>query len=263
MIGVVNAVWILAVIGAVCALILVIADKYMSVSVDEKFPKIRECLPGANCGACGYAGCDGYAQALADGSETRTNLCVPGAAGAAAGIAEVLGVEAEGVVEKRAYVKCSGGCQSAKRKYEYAGINTCSAAKILFNGEWLCQSGCLGYGDCEKACPSDAIHVVNGVAQVFPQLCTGCGVCVRQCPNHVIALRREADSVIVRCSNTEKGGVTRIACSSGCIGCMKCQKNCPTDAIKVVDNLARIDYDKCVGCIACVEGCPVGCLQRL
>lgn len=261
--AVITAVIVLVAIGAVCALVLVIASKYMSVPVDEKFPAIRECLPGAGCGACGYAGCDGYAQALADGSETRTNLCVPGADAAAAAIAKVMGVEAEDVVEMCAYVKCNGNCNAAKVKYEYAGINNCSAANILFAGEKLCPNGCLGYGDCQNACPSEAIRVINGVAKVFPQLCTGCGICTRTCPNHIIELRRAIDPTIVRCSNKDKGGVTRVACSNGCIGCMKCEKNCPTGAIKVVDNLAKIDYDKCVGCVACSEVCPVGVIQRL
>ena len=173
-----------------------------------------------------------------------------------------MGVEAEDVVEMVAYVKCNGNCETAKHKYEYAGINNCSAANILFQGEWACPNSCLGYGDCENACPSDAIHVVNGVAKVYPGNCTGCGICTRTCPNHIIALRRAIDPTIVRCSNTQKGAQTRVACSKGCIGCMKCEKVCPTGAIKVVDNLARIDYDKCVGCVACSENCPVGVIQR-
>ena len=260
--GVLSAIIVLLIVGAVAALILVIASKYMSVPENEMFPAIRACLPGANCGACGYAGCDGYAKALAEGEETKTNLCVPGADGAAAAIAAIMGVEAEDVVEMVAYVKCNGNCDTAKHKYEYAGINNCSAANILFQGEWACPNSCLGYGDCENACPSDAIHVVNGVAKVYPGNCTGCGVCTRTCPNHIIALRRAVDATIVRCSNTQKGAQTRVACSKGCIGCMKCEKVCPTGAIKVVDNLARIDYDKCVGCVACSENCPVGVIQR-
>ena len=261
MTGIFSSIWVLVVIGAVSALILVIAAKYMSVPVDEKFPKIRECLPGANCGACGYAGCDGYAQALADGKEEKINLCVPGADGAAHKLAEVMGVAFEDVVEQCAYVQCCGNCETAKHKYEYAGIESCSAANILFNGEWLCKTSCLGYGDCEKACPSDAIHVENGVARVTPQLCTGCGICTRTCPNHIVVLRRAVDKVIVACRNADRGGHTRAACTSGCIGCVKCEKTCPHGAITVVDNLARIDYDKCVGCGECVKGCPTGCLK--
>lgn len=260
---VLSAVLILGAIGAVCALILVIASKYFAVPVDEKFPALRECLPGANCGACGYAGCDGYAQALADGTETATNKCTPGADGVAAAIAALLGTEALDVVEMAAYVKCNGGCTAAKKKYEYAGVKTCSAANILFSGEWACPSGCMGYGDCEAVCPSEAIKVINGVAKVFPELCTGCGLCVQKCPKHVIGLRRKTDPTIVRCSSHEKGAVVMKQCANGCIGCKRCEKACPVDAIKVTDNLAVIDYEKCVGCIACSDACPKGVIQRL
>ncbi|MBQ9393198.1 MAG: RnfABCDGE type electron transport complex subunit B [Oscillospiraceae bacterium] len=260
--GVFSAIWVLCAIGAVCSLLLVVASKYMSGPEDEKFPALRACLPGANCGACGYAGCDGYAKALAAGTEEKTNLCVPGADAAAAAIAEVLGVEAEDVVEMRAYVRCNGDCEKSKHKYQYAGINNCSAANILFQGEWACPNSCLGYGDCERTCPSDAIHVYNGVARVDPAKCTGCGMCARQCPNHLIGLRRAVDPVIVRCSNTQNGATVRKACINGCIGCKKCEKTCAHDAIHVIDNLAHIDYDKCVGCGECVGVCPVGVLQK-
>ena len=261
--GIMIAVGALCAIGAVCALILVVASKYMSVPENEKFPAIRACLPGANCGACGYAGCDGYAKALAEGKEEKTNLCVPGADGAAAAVAAVLGVEAEDVVEMRAYVRRYGDCEHSKHKYEYAGINNCSAANILFQGEWACPNSCLGYGDCEKACPSDAIHVIDGVARVNPAKCTGCGICARQCPNHLIGLRRAVDTVFTRCSNTQPGGQVRKICVNGCIGCKKCEKTCTHDAIHVVDNLARIDYDKCVSCGECAAVCPVHMIQNL
>ena len=255
--GIMIAVISLCAIAAVCGVVLVVASKYMSVPQNEKFPAIRACLPGANCGACGYAGCDGYATALAEGTETRTNLCVPGASGAAAAVAEVMGVAAEEVVKKVAFVHCDGDCEKAQHKYEYEGLTTCEAANSLFAGEWACPSSCLGYGDCEAACPSDAIHVVNGVAKVDIRKCTGCGICARQCPKKVISLRRFVeDKVQVRCSNTQAGAVARKACSVACIGCKKCEKTCQHDAIHVTDNLARIDYEKCVGCGECVANCP-------
>ena len=112
----------------------------------------------------------------------KTNLCVPGADGAAAAIAEIMGVEAEDVVEMVAYVKCNGNCETAKHKYEYAGINNCSAANILFQGEWACPNSCLGYGDCENACPSDAIHVVDNLARIDYDKCVGCVACSENCP---------------------------------------------------------------------------------
>ena len=262
--GIMIAVISLCAIAAVCGVVLVVASKYMSVPENEKFPAIRACLPGANCGACGYAGCDGYANALAEGNETRTNLCVPGASGAAKAVAEVMGVAAEDVVKQVAFVHCNGDCEKAQHKYEYEGLNSCAAANSLFAGEWSCPSSCLGYGDCEAACPSDAIHVVNGVAKVDTSKCTGCGICTKQCPKKVISLRRFfEDTVQVRCSNTQGGAVARKACAVACIGCKKCEKTCQHDAIHVVDNLARIDHEKCVGCGECVENCPMKVLVKL
>lgn len=261
--GVITAVGVLCAIGAVCALVLVFASKTMSVPENEKFPAIRECLAGANCGACGYAGCDGYATALAEGRETRTNLCTPGGAAAAAGVAAVLGVEGEAVVPQAAYVRCAGDCEKAEHKYEYQGIETCAGANSLFAGEWACPSGCLGYGDCQRACPQDAIHVRNGVAWVDYGKCIGCGICVRQCPKQVISLRPVTGRVLVRCSSRQPGAAVRKACSTGCIGCKKCERTCEHDAIHVTDNLAQIDYEKCVGCGACVENCPMHVLVKL
>lgn len=261
--GVIMAIVVLCAIGAACALLLVIASKYMSVPENERFPVIRECLAGANCGACGYAGCDGYANALAEGTETRTNLCTPGGNGAATAIAAVLGVEVEDVPPKVAFVACAGDCEKAQHKYEYAGVNTCAGANSLFAGEWACPSSCLGYGDCEKVCPEDAIHLRNGVAYVDYGKCIGCGLCARQCPKRIISLRETTNRVVVRCSSTEVGAAVRKACSTCCIGCKKCEKTCEHDAIHVVNNLAQIDYGKCVNCGMCVESCPMHVLVKL
>ena len=248
------------VIGLLCSVMLTVADKFMSVPEDETFVKIRACLPGANCGACGYAGCDGYAHALAGNSSVKTNLCVPGADAAAAQIAAVLGVEAEDVVEKAAYVGCAG-CEGYKD--EYQGIQTCAAANLLFGGNRACSFGCLGYGDCAKACQRNAICIEGGKAHIQSNLCVGCGLCAKACPNHLIRVVPDTVKTIVRCSNTDKGALTRKACSHGCIGCKKCEKECPAGAIAVVNNCAVIDHEKCTGCGHCVEICTTGCLTAV
>ena len=249
-------------IGVVCAVLLTLASVFFGVKEDETAVAIRDCLPGANCGACGYSGCDGYAKALADGSAQKTNLCIPGGDSVAQQIAQVLGVEAEDVVEKVAYVACNGTCDVVQQKYDYKGLQTCLAANLAYNGDRTCTSACLGYGDCMKVCPQDAIRIENGVAKVDPQACIGCGICTRECPNHIIKLVNDTTRVVVACSNHDKGAVTRKNCSNGCIGCMKCQKTCPHGAITVVNNLATIDYSLCTGCGACVEVCPVHCLHQ-
>ena len=251
----------LAAIGAVCAIILVLAAVYMNVPGDENAATIRDNLPGANCGACGYAGCDGYADALAKGTETKVNLCVPGGESAARVIAETLGLEYASVIEKVAFVKCMGDCNKSKRKFDYAGIESCKAARMLYEGEWACGPGCLGHGDCAAVCPNKAIAIVDGIARVDSMLCSGCGMCVKACPNGLISLFSDENKVIVACSNTEKGAVARQKCDNACIGCKKCEKTCPSEAIKVINNLATIDYDKCTKCMECAKACPVGCIM--
>ena len=251
------------IIGIICAAVLVIASKLMAVKEDERFPAIRECLPGANCGACGFAGCDGYAKALCEKPGTKTNLCVPGADGVAKQLGEILGVECEDVVEQVAVVHCAGDCNKTQDKADYIGIETCAGAKLMFGGKGSCTYGCLGFGDCASVCPQDAICIENGIAHVDTRKCIGCGLCTKKCPNHIISLVPDVERVVVTCSNKDKGAVTRKVCSNGCIGCKKCEKVCPLGAIKVENNVAVIDYEKCTDCPdfgVCAKNCTTGCI---
>lgn len=254
------------IIGIVCAAVLVVASKLMAVKEDERFPAVRDCLPGANCGACGFAGCDGYAKALCENPDTPSNLCIPGGDAASRQLSEVLGIEFEDVEEQVAVVHCSGDCEHTQDKYEYQGIATCAAANLMYGGKGDCIYGCLGFGDCAAACPQNAIEIVNGVAKVSAPDCIGCGICARNCPNHLISLVPYRQTVVVACSNRDKGAVTRKVCSSGCIGCKKCERVCPNGAIKVADNVAKIDYKKCVNCsdfATCAENCTTSCISLL
>ena len=248
-------------IGLLCALLLVLADRFFHVDEDEKYLKLRECLPGANCGACGYSGCDSYAKALANDDTVATNLCIPGADATAKQIAEVLGKEALDVVEMVAYAGCDGNCRVTDTKYDYQGLHTCAAVKLQYGGNGLCTWGCIGFGDCATVCPNQAICIEGGIAHIDTRKCTGCGLCAKHCPQHLIRLLPDVERVIVVCNNHEKGGLTRKHCTHGCIGCKKCEKNCPVGAIAVVDNLAVIDYDKCIECKKCAEDCPTGCIM--
>ena len=253
---------LLTVIAIVCAVLLTLSTVFFGVKENETTVAVRNCLPGANCGACGYSGCDGYAKALGEGLETKTNLCVPGGDKTANGIATVLGVEAEDVVEKVAYVACNGTCGATERKYDYKGLHSCLASNLAYSGDKTCTFACLGYGDCVKVCPQNAISIADGVAKIDPKKCIGCGICARECPNHIIHLVNDTVKVVVECSNHDKGAVTRKICSNGCIGCMKCQKTCPHGAIKVENNLATIDYSLCTGCGECAKVCPVHCIHE-
>ncbi|MBO5939066.1 MAG: RnfABCDGE type electron transport complex subunit B [Clostridia bacterium] len=246
-------------IGAICAVMLIAASKFFAVKEDETVGRLRECLPGANCGACGYAGCDGYAKALAEGG-VKTNLCTPGADATAKQLAEILGVEAEEVVEQVAVIHCYGDCNHTAKKMEYEGIESCAAAKTLYGGAGLCSFGCIGLGDCVSVCPNQAICIENGMAHIDTRLCIGCGLCAKTCPRGIIELMADVERVLVTCNSRDKGAVARKACSNACMGCKKCEKSCPSGAIKVVDNLAVIDYELCDNCGSCAKVCPVGCI---
>lgn len=247
-------------IGLLCAVILVLAAKFMSVPEDERFPAVRECLPGANCGACGYTGCDGYAKALIDDPNVKCNLCVPGGDAAAQKLGAILGKEVEDVVEMVAVVKCDGNCSAVKQRFEYKGVKTCEAANMFYGGSGTCSFGCMGFGDCAAACPQGAICIENGVAVVRSELCIGCGLCTKVCPHHIIEVMPDVNRTLVLCSSHDKGATTRKFCTNGCIGCGKCTRTCPNGAITLVNNLATIDYEKCTNCGACREACPVHCI---
>lgn len=255
------AIAIVTVAGLLGSVILVLAAKFMAVEEDPRIGEVTSCLPGANCGACGYAGCADYAKAIVEGG-APVNKCVPGGAKAAAGVAAVMGVEAGATAAVRATVRCQGKPGVCTQIFDYHGVSSCAAAAALYGGPKACAYGCLGLGDCVKACKFDAIHVVDGIAHVDPEKCTGCGACAAVCPNSVISIIPEHKrKPVVLCQNKDKGALTRKACTAGCIGCMKCAKACPKEAITVENNVAYIDQSKCVGCQLCVKECPVGVIH--
>lgn len=248
-------------IGILCAVMLAVASKVMAVKVDERLISLRECLPGANCGACGFAGCDGYAAAL-DAGGAATNLCIPGGDPVSRQVGDILGVGFVDVVERVAVVHCCGTSENTRDKMAYQGVATCAAVKQLYGGRGSCAYGCLGFGDCAAVCPNGAICIEDNLARVNTRLCTGCGLCAKACPNNVIYTETDVITTVVTCSNLEKGAAIRPKCSNGCIGCKKCERECPNGAITVVDNLARIDYAKCGGCGKCAEVCTTKCIRR-
>ena len=242
-------------LGLLMGALLALASKLFAVKKDEKAEAIKECLPGANCGGCGYSGCEAYAAAVSAG-DAPVNKCSVGGAEAASKIAQIMGVDAGEQVRMRAQVMCSGTGEYAKKKYIYEGIDDCVAASKIGGGDKMCKNGCLGLGTCVRACPFDAIVVEDGVAAVDYSKCKGCGICVSACPKGIIKLIPFDAKHWVGCMSVDDGKNTRKVCDVGCISCKLCQKNCPAGAINVNNFVASIDYDKCTGCDICTDKCP-------
>ncbi len=258
------AIGILGGLGLIFGLVLAAASKLFYVETDPRLDALNDCLPGANCGGCGYAGCGAYAEAVLNG-EANVGLCNSGGNECAQEMARIMGVEVGEVKRKVALVRCSGyrtvdsegNKQGAKLKAEYEGFQDCLAAsKVGGNGPLACKFGCLGFGNCVSACKYNAIRVVDGVAKVDSRKCTGCMACAAACPRKLIIPVDYGTNVYIACNSHAKGAVTVRGCSQGCIGCGVCTKICPHEAIRVENNLAVIDYEKCTACGLCAAVCP-------
>ena len=264
------AVAILGGLGLVFGLVLAAASKVFYVETDPRLDQLNECLPGANCGGCGFAGCSAYAEAVLKG-EAEIGKCASGGNECAQAMAAIMGVKAEAVTRKVALVRCSGAktydaegnlTKGAKIKANYEGFHDCLAAsKVGGSGPLSCKFGCLGYGSCTKVCKYGAISVKNGVAVVDEDLCVGCMACAQVCPRKIITAVEPSQNVIIACNSLAKGAVTNRACTIGCIGCGKCMKNCPSGAITITNNLAQIDSSKCTNCGECAKVCPKGLIK--
>lgn len=257
--NIIIAVGILGVMGLAFGLLLGVAAKVFEVPVDPKVAQVRDALPGANCGACGFPGCDGLAEAIAAG-DAPVNGCPVGGDQAASAIANIMGTDAGETVKKVARVICNGTCDNASNKFKYEGIEDCRAAALVAGGDKSCSYGCLGYGTCKKVCAFGAIEIVDGIAVIDKEKCTSCGACLDVCPKAVIELVPYDQKVFVDCNSNKKGKEVRDACSVGCIGCQICVKKCPFDAMDFEDNLAHINYDKCKNCRICAKECPTGAI---
>lgn len=244
-----------AVFGIVFGTALAWAARRFAVKVDPKIEAVRAALPGANCGACGYAGCDSYAEAVVVEPDVPVNKCSPGKAAVAEKIAEITGKTPAEAGEVISVLRCSRNEGNVKRKHHYVGFDSCQAAAIAFGGQWECEFACLGLGDCEAACPFHAIHMENGMPVIDPEECTGCGVCIHKCPKGVLQLLPTDAPVYVPCSTKDKGKAVTNVCEAGCIHCMACTRK--SDAVEMKNGRIEIDYDKLTpeDAEACVKAC--------
>ena len=248
---------VLAVLGVAFGIALAIVAARFVVKTDPKVEQVRETLPGANCGACGFAGCMGYAENVVGNPDVAVSLCAPGKAPVAEKIAVITGKKAEKVDPKIARVFCQGGTSLSQRKFIYTGVQDCTAAVLAAGGDKSCQYGCLGFGTCMRACPFGAITMsADNLPIINADKCTACGKCVAACPKQVIELAQASKAVVISCHSRDKGVDTKKKCQVGCIACGICVRTCPVDAIKIDNNLARIDHSKCIGCMQCELHCP-------
>ena len=243
--------------GALFGAGLAWASRKFAVESDGRIDEVEECLPGANCGGCGYPGCRGFAEAIVTAG-APCDGCPVSSSAAASRIAEIMGVTIEESDERLvALVHCGGGHEEAKNRADYIGIDDCRAAAIVGSGAKGCEYGCLGLASCVKACPFDAIAMgPNGLPVVDDAKCTACGRCVVACPRALISLVPSSKQVHVLCRSFGRGREVRDNCTVGCIGCKACERVCEDDAIHVTDFLAEIDYTKCTNCGACAAKCP-------
>lgn len=252
---------ILGVLAVIFAVLLAYLSKKLAVARDERIDEVNKNLAGANCGGCGFAGCEAFAKAVVEG-KADLSMCSATSKEKKDVIAQILGIANDGE-EQILIVACRGG-NNCENKYDYQGYGDCRSMELLAGGRKACPVGCMGMGSCTTVCPTHAVDIVgsDGFASIDVSRCVKCKQCLKTCPKGLIKLIPATAKVYVACSSHDKGKDVRTYCKNGCIGCGLCSKVCPHGAIEIKNNLAEIDYSKCTGCGLCAEKCPVKCIVK-
>ncbi|MGE5482888.1 MAG: RnfABCDGE type electron transport complex subunit B [Bacteroidota bacterium] len=251
----------MGILAVLFALLLVWASRRFAVKEDPRVEMLANMLPQANCGACGFSGCSGFARAAVEG-KAPADGCKAGGPTVATRVAQLLGVQVTAGNRQVAHVFCNGTLALAKRTGEYRGLQDCRAAQLVSGGGKACTYGCLGFGTCVTVCPFGALTMgPDGLPIVDKEKCTGCGLCVQACPRGVIQLVDYNQRTFVNCVSPAPGKLVRQVCQGGCISCSICERTCEHDAIHVTDNLAAVDPALCVNCGRCAAKCPTHVIE--
>jgi electron transport complex protein RnfB len=256
-------------LGVVFGLTLAVVARRFHVDTNPLVDRVRAQLPSANCGACGFAGCQAYAEAVVERASVSPSLCAPGRATVAEALARLTGKDVGTVTDRIVIMRCHGTSAFARDEALYAGLDTCAAASLVFGGPKACKNGCLGLGDCVKVCPFDALSIgPEGISVVNESKCTGCGLCVPACPKELFEFYPRNRRVELSCVAKDKQSVVRATCMVGCTLCRKCVAKCPAGAIAWDGRTILIDHEKCLAygpsCQeVCVDICPSTILHRV
>jgi Na+-translocating ferredoxin:NAD+ oxidoreductase RNF subunit RnfB len=257
----ISAIAILGGVGLLFGALIALAHRRFHVWEDPRIDVVASLLPNANCGACGYPGCRGFAEAAVQGAVAPAQCTVMSAA-AREDVASYLGVAVGQSTKVVARLLCAGGSHVAPNKAVYRGVASCAAAAAVSGGGKGCAWGCLGLGDCAVACTFDAIRMsAHGLPLVDPERCTACNDCVEACPLGLFLLMPVDHKLIVQCRSLLEGEAATRVCAVACNACGRCVQDAAPGVIALKNGLAVIDYDRiALATAAAAARCPTGAI---